>query len=79
VTAIDIQRLEAYVDAAASALDLPLAPAHRPGVLAYFALAAELAELVAGASLGVSDEAAPVFTPIAPDDLPAVAENASPR
>ena len=28
------ERIEAYVDAAAAALDLPLAPAHRPGVLA---------------------------------------------
>ena len=64
------ERIEAYVDAAAAALDLPLAPAHRPGVLAYFALAAELAESVAGAALGVDDDAAPVFRPIAPDDLP---------
>ena len=65
------ERIEAYVDAAAAALDLPLAPAHRPGVLAYFALAAELAESLAGAPLGVDDDAAPVFRPIAPDDLPA--------
>jgi hypothetical protein len=70
---MDRQRIEAYVDAAAAALDLPIAPAHRPGVLAYFALAAELAETVAGTPLGVGDDAAPVFTPIAPDDLPAAA------
>ena len=68
---MDPQRIEAYVDAAAAALDLPLAAAHRPGVLAYFALAAELAESVAAAPLGVCDEAAPVFAAIAPDDLPA--------
>jgi len=76
---MDRQRIEAYVDAAAAALDLALAPAHRPGVLAYFALAAELAETVAGASIGVTDEAAPVFTPIAPDDLPAPAASAPSR
>jgi hypothetical protein len=67
---MDRERIEAYVDAAAAALDLPIAPAHRPGVLAYFALAAELAESVASAPLEVGDEPAPVFTPIAPDDLP---------
>ena len=67
---MDAERIEAYVDAAAAALDVPLAPAHRPGVLAYFALAAELAESMAGARLGIADDAAPVFTPIGPDDLP---------
>ena len=77
--AIDRERIEAYVDAAAAALDLPLAAAHRPGVLAYFALAAELAEAVAGARLCVSDEAAPVFVPIAPDDLAPPAALPSPR
>jgi len=76
---MDRERIEAYVDAAAAALDLPLAPAHRPGVLAYFALAAELADAVMAAPLGACDEAAPVFTPIGPDDLPAVADGASPR
>ena len=75
---MDRERIETYVDAAAAALDLPIAPAHRPGVLAYFALAAELAESVAGAPLGVADDPAPVFTPIAPDDLPAPG-GASPR
>jgi len=68
---MDRERIEAYVDAAAAALDLPLAPAHRPGVLAYFALAAGLADVVMAAPLGVADEPAPVFTPIGPDDLPA--------
>jgi len=67
---MDRERIEAYVDAAAAALELPLVPAHRPGVLAYFALAAELAQSVAGAPLAASDEAAPVFRAIAPDDLP---------
>jgi hypothetical protein len=71
------ERIEAYVDAAAAALDLPLAPAHRPGVLLYFALAAELAELLAAAPLDVGDEAAPVFTAIAPDDPTAHARGSS--
>ena len=76
---MDRERIEAYVAAAAAALDLLLAPAHRPGVLAYFALAAELADAVMAAPLGASDEAAPVFTAIGPDDLPAAADGASPR
>ena len=38
----------AYVDAAAAALGLKIAAAHRPGVLQYFALAAAMAELVNG-------------------------------
>ena len=76
---MDRERIEAYVDAAAAVLDLPLAPAHRPGVLAYFALAAELADAVMAAPLGASDEPAPVFTAIGPDDLPAAADGASPR
>jgi len=63
--------IEAYVDAAAAALDLPLAPEHRPGVLRYFALAAEMAALVHGLPLSVHDEPAEAFVPIAPEDLEA--------
>ena len=74
---MDGERIEAYVDAAAAALDLPLAPAHRPGVLAYFALAAAMADARDGASRSASsDEPAPVFVPIEPDDLPAAADSA---
>ena len=76
---MDRERIEAYIDAAAAALDLPLAPAHRPGVLAYFTLAAGLADLVMAAPLGVGDEPAPVFTPIGPDDLPTATRVASSR
>lgn len=50
-------------------LALPLAPGHRPGVLRYFALAAEMAELVNGLSLAAADEPAESFVPIAPADL----------
>ncbi|KQW44653.1 MULTISPECIES: AtzG-like protein [unclassified Roseateles] len=59
-------RIEAYVDAAAAALDLPLAPEHRPGVLRYFGLAAEMAALVNGLPLAVHDEPAEAFAPISP-------------
>ena len=66
------KRLEAYVDAAAAALDLTLDPAHRPGVLRYFELAAEMAARVAVVPLDpAATDPAPVFTPIAPDELPA--------
>ena len=39
-------QIEAYVDAASAALNLPLSPEHRPGVLHYFALATSMAELL---------------------------------
>ena len=64
------QSIEAYVEAAAAALEVPLAPEHRPGVLSYFALAAGLAELVMALPLGRDDDPAPAFVPIAPGDLP---------
>jgi len=58
--------IEHYVDAAAAALSLPLSPAHRPGVLNYFALAASMAELVGAHPLTVADEPAESFVPISP-------------
>jgi hypothetical protein len=61
--------IEAFVDAAAAAVGLTLDAAHRPGVLRYFALAASMAEQVAGEPLGPADEPAPVFVPVHPDDL----------
>ena len=60
------REIEAYVDAAAAALSLPLSPAHRPGVLHYFALAAGLAESLNADSLGVADDPADSFVPISP-------------
>jgi len=63
--------IEAYVDAAARALALPLASAHRPGVLHYFMFAASMAELLDAQQLGLDDEPAPVFTPISPPGNPA--------
>ena len=66
---MDSEIAEAYVDAAAAALGLPIHPDHRPGVLTYFRLAAAMADLVAGQGLHVEDEPAPVFVPIEPGDL----------
>ncbi len=62
--------LETYVDATAALLALPLHPEHRPGVLAYFGLAAGLAELVMAQPLRIHDDPATVFVPIAPGDVP---------
>jgi hypothetical protein len=64
------QQIEAYVDAAAAALGLPLAAEHRPGVLHYFGLAASLADLVNGLALTAADEPAGAFAPIAAQDVP---------
>ena len=60
------QQIEAFVDASAAALGLPLCAEHRPGVLHYFALAATMAELVNGLPLTAADDPAEVFVPIAP-------------
>ena len=57
-------QIEAYVDAAAAALQLPLSAEHRPGVLHYFALASTMAELVAAQPLAVTDDPAEAFVPV---------------
>lgn len=59
---------EAYVDAAAGALDLKLRADHRPGVLRYFALAAEMAARVDAVPLDMHDESAMVFVPVSPKE-----------
>lgn len=61
-------QIETYVDAAAVALDLPLDPAHRPGVLRFFALAAEMAALVEAVPLDAHAESAVVFAPVGPQE-----------
>jgi hypothetical protein len=66
--------IEAYVDAAAAALALPIAAEHRRGVLRYFTLAAEMAALVNGLPLGPQDEPAEAFVPIGPDGPDEVSE-----
>ena len=60
------REIEAYVDAAATALELPLDPAHQPGVLQYFALAAGFAAQLAAVPLQPHDDPAPVFVPTPP-------------
>ena len=60
------EQIEAYVDAAAAALQLPLSPDHRPGVLHYFALAAGMADEVAAQPLGIADDMAETFVPVSP-------------
>ncbi len=55
-----------YVDAAAAALDLPLSPEHRPGVLQFFALAAGFAEQLRAVPLNAHDDPAPMFAPVEP-------------
>ncbi|WP_326533049.1 DUF4089 domain-containing protein [Pseudorhodoferax sp.] len=59
------QQIEAYVDAAAAVHGLALDPAHRPGVLQFFALAAAMADTVARVPLSPHDESAVHFTPLA--------------
>ena len=61
-------QIERYVDAASIALDLRLRPDHRPGVLRFFALAAEFAETVEGVPLDVHDEPAVSFLPVGPPE-----------
>ena len=52
---------EAYAKAAAATLDLPLTPAHLPGIVATLQIAAGAAALIARVPLTVEDEPAPVF------------------
>ena len=59
-------QIEAYVDAASAALNLPLSPEHRPGALHYFALAAGMAELLAEQPLAITDDPAEAFVPVSP-------------
>jgi len=59
---------EAYVDAAAAALDLPLRPDHRPGVLRFFALAADMAAVVDAVPLEPHAESAVSFVPVSPKE-----------
>jgi hypothetical protein len=59
-------QIEAYVEAAAAALDLPLSAEHRPGVLQFFALAAGFAAQLQAVPLDAHDDPAPVFMPVEP-------------
>ncbi len=57
------EQIERYADAAAAALDLPIAPEHRPGVLRYLALAAGFAAQLDGVPVTTHDEPAVNFAP----------------
>jgi Protein of unknown function (DUF4089) len=59
-------QIEAYVDAAAAVLQLPLSVEHRPGVLHYFGFAAQMAELVDAHPMDLCDEPAEAFVPVSP-------------
>ena len=54
---------EAYVDAAAALIGLPIDPAHRPGVIVNFERIAQMAALVMEFALPEKAEPAPVFRP----------------
>ncbi len=59
----DKEAIEAYVDAAAAVLDLPIAAEHRPGVLVNFGLLVAQASLVFDFPLDDRVDMAPVFQP----------------
>ncbi|MEO7337415.1 MAG: DUF4089 domain-containing protein [Caldimonas sp.] len=59
-------QIEAAVDATAALLELPLSDSHRPGVLQYFALAAQMADIVFAVPLTRGDESGAVFQPLDP-------------
>ncbi|HEY2257250.1 MAG TPA: DUF4089 domain-containing protein [Variovorax sp.] len=61
-------QIETYVDAASTAIGLRLRADHRPGVLRYFALAAEFATLVEAVPLTERDESAVSFAPVSPKE-----------
>lgn len=64
------EQTEAYVDAAAVALNLPLRPEDRPGVMRFFALAAEFGAVIDAVPLDAHAESAVVFRPIGPYEEP---------
>jgi len=60
---MDRDMMKAYVEAAAAALDLPIAAEHMPGVLINFERLAGIAGLLDEFVLEVADEAGPVWRP----------------
>ena len=71
--AVNAGKIEAAVDAAAALIGLPIAPAHRPGVLQFHALAASMAQVLMAQPLARDDESGAVFHPVEPaarDDTP---------
>lgn len=63
--------LETYIDATAKLMALPIAPEHRPGVVQFFGIAKEMADLLDGADLDPHELAfAPVYAPPAVPEEP---------
>ena len=60
------QQVEAIVKANADALGLTISAEHRPGVVAFFTLAAGMAERVMAQPLTHEDESGSVFRPVSP-------------
>ena len=62
--------VERYAEAAAQALNLPLAPEHRQGVLRYLQMVTQLAPRVMDFPLPPAVESGNAFRPVGPEDLP---------
>ena len=60
---MDDSAIEAYVDAVSQALDLTIAPEHRPGVTTNLRLILGQAARLDSLPLEIEDEAATVFRP----------------
>jgi hypothetical protein len=56
-----------YIDAAAATLGLKITAEQRPGVTAFFNLAAHMAGLLEGLPLTPADESGSVFMPVSPN------------
>lgn len=63
---MSVEALEAFMDASSVALDLPIDPAHRPGVLRYLGIAAAMARTLEQFPLSERVEPAVRFEPVSP-------------
>lgn len=63
----DTEAIARAVDAAATVIDLPLRPDHRPGVVQFYALAARMAQCVLAVPMTHRDEPGHVFVPVEPE------------
>lgn len=61
------EALAALLDAQAAVLGLPIAAAHRPGVLHYLGLSAQMAASVFAVPLAPQAESGSVFRPVEPE------------
>lgn len=65
--ALTPEQIERAVAANATLLGLNISVEHHVGVLQFFALAAQMADLVQGLPLQTHDESGSVFVPVPPD------------